>query len=109
MDFKLDYAGMGRYLSTSPELAAALFKVADDGANKVRPFAPVGPPSDKHRGDYKNAIHAELSRNAKGDRIVSRIMVDVPYAAAEEWGNANRPGSRFLGETALKIIADAGG
>lgn len=105
MDFRLDYAGLGRYLASSPELQIALVEVAQDGADKIRPAAPVGRPSDPHRGAYKAAIHGVAGKGAKGDRLGSRILVGVDWAAAEEWGNEQRPGSRFLGETALAILS----
>jgi hypothetical protein len=105
MEFKLDYAGLGEYMRTSPELQEALLQLAKDGVEKIRPHAPVGDPAiDPHPGAYKESLHAEVGMGVKQDRLGSRIVASVDHAAAEEWGNAHRRGSRFLGKTALEIL-----
>lgn len=107
MEFKLDYAGLGRYLSGAPELQEALNKVADDGADKIRPYAPVGRPSDPNRGDYQKSLHGEPGVNPgkRTQRLGSRIVASVDWAAAHEFGNAEQgEGKRFLGTTALEIL-----
>lgn len=105
MEFKLDYAGLGLYLNSSPELQEALNKTASAGADKIRPYAPVGPPSDPHRGDYQRSLRGEEGKGAKADRLGSRIVAAVDWAAAHEFGNAEQgEGKRFLGTTGLEIL-----
>jgi hypothetical protein len=75
----IDYNGMGRYLRTSEELRVALLAHAEAGAEFARAIAPVGPPGDPHRGEFKASIHAE-SNITPGGFIGARIVASPLWA-----------------------------
>lgn len=86
----MDFEGMGEVLRTSPELADALYKVADRGAEHARSIAPVGKPNeDKHSGRYIEMLHVTDGTSDVGDRQAARIVAGAPESAAVEWGNEN--------------------
>lgn len=90
MKFEIDEEGFGEFLRSSPELQAAMLAAAEDGVSAMRPHLPVGtPPDDTHPGKYRDSLHAEVGTGPKEDRVGARIVADVDYAAAIEWGNKN--------------------
>lgn len=92
-----DYAGMADLLATSPDLQDAMLRVAEDGAEIIRPYAPVGePPDDTHPGNYRDLIHATPGKGPLGDRVGARIVAGADYSAAHEFGNKHVPASGFL-------------
>lgn len=78
----------------SPELAAAMLKMAETVKARAEATAPVGnPASDPHPGEYRDSFHAtvEVRKPIKGpERVVGVITNDAPHAAAVEYGYSGR-------------------
>jgi hypothetical protein len=75
----IDYNGMARYLRTSEDLRVAVLAHAEVGAEFARTIAPVGPPGDPHRGEFKASIHAEPNITP-GGFIGAKIVADPLWA-----------------------------
>lgn len=69
----ISYRGLGEYLRSSGDLRAALLAHATVGARFAKAIAPVGPPRDPHRSEFRDSIHAETTTDAQG-HITARIV-----------------------------------
>lgn len=82
--FVYNYAGVGEYIRTDPELAAGLHARADLALAFAKSIAPVGDPAmDPHPGRYRESLEVTgpfISR----DRLSFRVQTDVDYAVAVE-------------------------
>jgi hypothetical protein len=83
--FELDLAGMRKFMR-NPELADALKRVVDSGAEFARSIAPEGVDESHNEppGTYKNSIHGELI--ISHDRVEGRLIADDWKAALIEKG-----------------------
>lgn len=72
--FRVDLAGMGRYLAESPELAAACLAHAETGVQFAKSISPVGGRGDKHPGEFRESIRAVPGGNGK--RVGARIVAE---------------------------------
>jgi len=110
--FELDLAGMRKFMR-NPELADALKRVVDRGAEFAQSIAPEGVDSlrDEPPGTYKNSIHAELV--ISHERVEARIIADDWKAAIVEkggrHGNALAPAHHVLTRTLDHLVADMSG
>jgi hypothetical protein len=71
----IDYQGLHKYLWESKELELALLAHAEVGARFAKAIAPVGPPRDKHRHEFRDSIRAEPSKGPRGG-IAARIVAE---------------------------------
>jgi hypothetical protein len=69
----IDYETLGHWMFESEDLAAALGAHAETGVAFAKSIAPVGPPRDPHRGEFRDSIHAEVSRGTRGG-VAARIV-----------------------------------
>lgn len=69
----INYRGLGEFMRTSGELKAALRAHAEVGVRFAKSIAPVGPPRDKHRSEFRDSIHSEASEGFDG-RQAARIV-----------------------------------
>lgn len=77
---KLNSAGIQSYLDGGGGVEAMLDTEAEKRADRARATAPVS------SGDYKNSIHVETDHT---DRMVKRVVADVPYAMVVEANTGN--------------------
>lgn len=68
----ISYRGLGEYLRGSEMLRVALLAHAEVGVRFAKTIAPVGPPRDPHRHEFRDSIHAVPHRGA-GGYIEARI------------------------------------
>lgn len=78
--FKLNSAGIQSYLDGKNGVEALL----DAKANQVAAVAQAGAPVAS--GDYAASIHVETDHT---DRMVKRVIADVPYAMVVEADTGN--------------------
>lgn len=100
----ISYSGIGRYLRESEELQAALLAHAQVGVLFAKSIAPVGPPRDKHKAQFKNSIRAEAA-TAPGGFRVAKITASPIWV---EFGRKHREpyrGSHTLKRTAQYLNA----
>lgn len=73
---KLNSAGIQSYLDGGGGVDAMLQAEAETRAERARANAPVG-----DTGNYRDSIHVETDHT---DRMVKRVVADVPYAMVVE-------------------------
>lgn len=91
-NFRPSYSGLGALLR-GPEMQAEMKRRAYKVAIAAAADAPVGPPSDPHRGEYRDSFHVEagVETDAKGGRrAYGRVSNSSPHAAAVEYGYRGR-------------------
>lgn len=85
-----------RQMASSPEMAAYLLALANQGLTIAQALAPTysGPTwgSSIRHGDYKKSLDAKLTRNSFGWR--SEIAANVAYAVQVEFGTGRPNTSR---------------
>lgn len=72
---KLNHGGIQSYLDGDHGVEALLDAQAEESASRARASAPVD------SGEYLASIHVETDRT---DRMVKRVVADVPYAMVVE-------------------------
>lgn len=72
---KLNGKGIQHYLDGGGGVEAMLQAEAEERADRARANAPV------RDGGYRDSIHVETDRT---DRMVKRVVADVPYAMVVE-------------------------
>lgn len=72
--------GVQAVLDGGQGMDSALQQVADQKASRARSTAPVA------SGAYRDSIHVETEHT---DRMVKRVVADVPYAAKVEADTGN--------------------
>lgn len=77
---KLNGKGIQFYLDGGGGVAALLEAEAQESAARARASAPVS------SGAYRDSIHVETDRT---DRMVKRVVADVPYAMVVEANTGN--------------------
>lgn len=89
-----DHEGVAGYL-LSPEVRRMLHDRAAGAAQYAAAIAPV------ESGAYAASIHTEDGGTGgpKRDRAAARVVADVEYAAAVEFGNARVPPHHTLAAT----------
>lgn len=95
----IDYQGLGRYLRGSTELRAALLAHAEVGARFAKSIAPVGPPDDPHRGEFRDSIKAE-THTAPGGFVAARITASPIWVEFGRKRHRRYEGSHTLRKTA---------
>ena len=100
--------GLGEFMRTSPGLRGVL----ESKVNRMKEFgeavAPVGPPGDPHRGEYKASFHADVrvDKPFKGEpRLMGFVWNEAPHAAAVEYGRGGR--SNHEGDSAHHVMTRA--
>lgn len=93
----ISYQGMGRYLRESVELRAAVLAHAELGVRFAKAIAPVGPPRDPHRSEFRDSIHAEPYTSEKDGRVAARIVAAPVWA---EFGRRRR--NPYVGSHTLR-------
>lgn len=78
--FKLKQNGLQSYLDGGNGVEALLDAEAQAAADRARSGAPVA------SGSYRDSIHVETDRT---DRMVKRVIADVPYAMVVEANTGN--------------------
>ena len=78
--FKLNSRGIQDILDGGQGVEAELDAVAERFAANARASAPV------ESGDYRDSIHVETDHT---DRMVKRVVADVPYAMVVEANTGN--------------------
>ena len=73
--FKLNSSGIQSYLDGDHGVEAMLGREAEAAADRARSGAPVA------SGAYRESIHVETDHT---DRMVKRVVADVPYAMVVE-------------------------
>lgn len=73
--FKLNSGGIQSYLDGDHGVEAMLEAEAEERADRARSNAPVD------SGAYRDSIHVETDHT---DRMVKRVVADVPYAMVVE-------------------------
>lgn len=86
-----NYRGLGELLR-GPEMVAHMLARVERAKVAAESEAPVGPPSDPHRGEYKDSFRAEAApeKSAKGERAVGRLTNSAPHAVDVEYGGGGR-------------------
>lgn len=79
----ISYRGLGEFLRGSEDLRVALLAHAEAGVRFAKSIAPVGPPRDEHRTEFRDSIHTEASIGG-GGRMAVRIV------AAPVWVETGR-------------------
>lgn len=100
----ISYSGLHRYLWESAVLAAALLEHAQKGVAFAKAIAPEGPPSDKHRGEFKDSIRARVGKGPRGG-VAAIIEASPPWV---EFGRKHREpyrGAHVLAKTAQYLNA----
>lgn len=77
---KLNSRGIQHYLDGGGGVAALLAAEAQERAARARASAPVS------SGAYRDSIHVETDHT---DRMVKRVVADVPYAMVVEANTGN--------------------
>lgn len=86
--FNPSYSGLGALLR-GPEMQAEMKRRAYKIAIAATADAPVGPPDDPHRGEYRDSFHVEsgvMSDVKGGRRAYGKVTNTAPHAAAVEYG-----------------------
>lgn len=78
--FKLNSSGIQSYLDGDHGVEALLSSEAEERASRARSTAPVS------SGAYQASIHVETDHT---DRMVKRVVADVPYALIVEANTGN--------------------
>lgn len=78
--FKLNSSGIQSYLDGDHGVDALLDREAEAAASRARSSAPVA------SGAYRDSIHVETDHT---DRMVKRVVSDVPYAMVVEAQTGN--------------------
>lgn len=78
--FKLNHAGIQSYLDGGHGVSSLLDSKAAEVASRAKSGAPVD------SGDYQASIHVETAHT---DRMVKRVVADVPYAMIVEANTGN--------------------
>lgn len=78
--FRLNSAAIKAMLDGGNGVEALLDEAAEQRADRARSGAPVA------SGAYRNSIHVETDRT---DRMVKRVVADVPYAMVVEANTGN--------------------
>lgn len=94
--FNPSYAGLGELL-VSPEMQAAMHEFAKKGKDAAVATSPVGPPSDPHRGEYRDAWETDSGiQDGPTRRAYGEVSNPVDYAASIEFGNGRMEGQYVL-------------
>lgn len=64
------YSGLGEFMRTSEALRVALRAHAEVGVRFAKALAPVGPPRDKHRTEFRDSIHSSEDKGWDGRAAV---------------------------------------
>lgn len=103
--FNPSYKGLGELL-VSPEMQAAMRQLAEKGKDAAVAISPVGPPSDPHRGAFKEAWEVDSGiREEPTRRAFGRITNPLDYSASVEFGNRHMQGQYVL-TRAIDIIRE---
>lgn len=87
--FNPSYEGLGALLR-GPEMQAEMKRRAEKIEAAAIADAPVGPPSDPHRGEYRDSfkVSSGVETDVKGERrAYGRVRNEASYAVAVEYGN----------------------
>jgi hypothetical protein len=90
--FDPSYEGLGELLR-GPEMQAEMKRRAYRAVIAAAADAPVGPPSDPHRGEYRDSFHVEagVMTDVKGERrAYGKVSNSSPHAVAVEYGKGGR-------------------
>lgn len=89
--YRGSYTGIGEML-VSPDMQAAMLKVARKIKDLAEATAPVGDPAtDSHAGQYKASFRIESGvRRRRTSRAYGRVINDSPEAAVVEWGTTEQ-------------------
>lgn len=91
-DYKPNHSGLGELLRGA-ELQAEMHRRAERIKEAAEASAPVGPPSDPHRGQYKGSFEVDsgVMRDVQGNRrAYGRVTNTTDYAVAVEYGTGGR-------------------
>lgn len=69
----ISYTGLGDFMRTSAALRVALSAHAEVGVRFAKTIAPVGPPRDPHRSEFRDSIHSVADKGLDG-RAAVRIV-----------------------------------
>jgi hypothetical protein len=99
VEFSYNFAEIGLFLRTSPELRAYLEDLGRKGVEYARSIAPVGTRTTKHSkpGQYRDSIKFEVT--ASKTRLYLRIFSDDFTAWWIEYGSIKMPKSAVLRRT----------
>lgn len=104
--FNPSYVGLGELL-VSPEMQRAMHDLAKKAKDAAVVSSPVGPPSDPHRGEYRDAwatdsgIQEGTTRRAYGE-----VSNPVDYAASIEFGNGRGTQAHYVLTRAIDMIRE---
>jgi hypothetical protein len=111
--FKANYEGLGELLR-GPEMQADMKRRAEWVAAEAAATAPVGPPGDPHRGEYRDSFKATsgVETDIKGTRrAYGRVTNSSGHAVAVEYGRYGRSKgpTSSAHHTLLRALDQAGG
>jgi len=104
--FKASYTGIGQMLR-SPDMQAAMRRLAEKVKARAEANAPVGDPSeDPHAGRYKSSFYISTGvQHRKTSRAYAEIGNTAPEALTVEYGTADTDAHHTLLD-ALAAVRD---